>query len=183
MLLNIRNPWVWLSRLRYRKGYGVHSPFAFQFITQVLYTPGRYYADEWLELQFSRWERLAHVRQLAICRLLFRLANHWQPKFIGAWGAGARELSYLHQGCRQAELLTESDGRELPFLYVNILSDDAIVRVGDRGLLVVDKLRENLVKWEALKQDARVNVTFDLYDVGIAVFDSRLQRQDYMINW
>ena len=27
--------WIWIKRFRKREGYGVHSPFAFQLITQV----------------------------------------------------------------------------------------------------------------------------------------------------
>ena len=34
----------WLSRWRHRRGYGVHSPWAFSWITQVIYNDMAYYA-------------------------------------------------------------------------------------------------------------------------------------------
>ncbi len=36
--------WIWIKRFRKRKGYGVHSPFAFQLITQVINQKTPYYA-------------------------------------------------------------------------------------------------------------------------------------------
>ena len=36
--------WVRLKRIRHRRGYGVHSPFAFNFLTYVVYERGEYYA-------------------------------------------------------------------------------------------------------------------------------------------
>ena len=30
---------IWLVRFRHRKGYGVHSPFAFGYITRTIYAP------------------------------------------------------------------------------------------------------------------------------------------------
>ena len=35
--LTLKRPFIWLSRFRHRCGYGVHSPFAFSLITQVIY--------------------------------------------------------------------------------------------------------------------------------------------------
>lgn len=38
----------WWQRLRHKRGFGVHSPFAFRFITEVLNPPRkyRYYAED-----------------------------------------------------------------------------------------------------------------------------------------
>lgn len=44
LLLSIKRPFIWLSRFRYRCGYGVHSPFAFSLITDVIYEYTPYYA-------------------------------------------------------------------------------------------------------------------------------------------
>ena len=37
--------------------------------------------------------------------------------------------------------------------------------------------------WRSLKADSRVRVTFDLYDFGIAFFQRRLNKQDYIVNY
>ena len=44
LLLCIKRPFIWLSRFRHRCGYGVHSPFAFSLITDVIYEKMPYYA-------------------------------------------------------------------------------------------------------------------------------------------
>ena len=36
----------WLRRFRKRRGYGIHSPAAFQFVTGVVYEKGEYYAEK-----------------------------------------------------------------------------------------------------------------------------------------
>ena len=49
--LTLKRPFIWLSRFRHRCGYGVHSPFAFNLITQVIYeyTPFYKYKDRAVE--------------------------------------------------------------------------------------------------------------------------------------
>ena len=37
--------------------------------------------------------------------------------------------------------------------------------------------------WKRIKEDDRVTVTFDLYDVGIAFARKDLCRQHYVVNW
>ncbi len=159
----IRNPLIWLCRLPKRRGYGIHSPFAYNFVTQVLYSPGHYYADDTL---FPLRDRLLHPRRTAIRRLLFRLANFWQPEEICA---PAHLFPYLHAGCSTANLSTDSD---------------LILLTGKRGELDVwldiDKRRP---LWRCVKRDNSTVLTFDLYDVGISFADVNLQRQDYIINW
>ena len=44
LLYYLKRPLIWLSRFRYRCGYGVHSPFAFSLITDVIYEKMPYYA-------------------------------------------------------------------------------------------------------------------------------------------
>ena len=43
LLLALKRPFIWLRRFRHRRGYGVHSPFAFDFITDVVYERTAYY--------------------------------------------------------------------------------------------------------------------------------------------
>ncbi len=44
--------WIWLKRFRHRRGYGVHSPFAFDFLTYVVYERGEYYAYRELKKRY-----------------------------------------------------------------------------------------------------------------------------------
>lgn len=59
-MASVLNPLLRLRMLRHAGGFGVHSPFAYRFITEVLNQPYAYYA----------YGRLRSVRE----RLLFRVA-------------------------------------------------------------------------------------------------------------
>lgn len=54
------NPLKWLNRARHSKGFGVHSPFAFSFITETLCPPKgyAYYGEKSLN---KRWRWLMRV--------------------------------------------------------------------------------------------------------------------------
>ena len=92
----------WISRWRHRRGYGVHSPWAFSWITQVIYNDMAYYA--YADLQRRRRLPAADPESLAGTlsekddRLLFRVANAAEANDIAVVGAvGAREIAYLWQ--------------------------------------------------------------------------------------
>lgn len=179
----IRNPLVWLSRIRHRRGYGVHSPFAYDLITQVLYTPGRYYADEWLDMQFPWWARKFHLRSIAGGRLLFRLANRWQGQVMVAPDALPYELAYLRAGGKKDSLMAKMPDETVDFLYLRQPRVGDLEHLHEGSLLVVGNLRNNRDFWHLVQHDERTRVTMDLYDYGLAFFDPKLQRQDYIINW
>ena len=163
-MLGVRNPLVALARLWYTGGNGVHSPFAYQLVTQVLCRPGRYYADEWL---YPLKDRMLHPRRTAVRRLMFRLANHWQPTVVSA---PAELHPYLHEGCRRARL----QACETPLVTFE----------GGQGRMVaLIDLQRHRPEWQELKSDPAVRVTFDLYDVGLALSVPHLKKQSYIINW
>ena len=86
ILLTLKRPFIWLYRFRHRCGYGVHSPFAFNLITHVIYESTAYYkyeelakAQKQLELEKDkRWK----YESKKVKRLLFRLVNYAQPETI-----------------------------------------------------------------------------------------------------
>ena len=73
-MLLLTNPYIWLRRIRHRKGYGVHSPFAFDFIKQVLEEHDAYYAYSVIDSRLRWWQRFRYRRHQ---HLLFRLRNFW----------------------------------------------------------------------------------------------------------
>ena len=81
ILLTLKRPFIWLYRFRHRCGYGVHSPFAFNLITHVIYESTAYYkyeelakAQKQLELEKDkRWK----YESKKVKRLLYR-----HPDFV-----------------------------------------------------------------------------------------------------
>ena len=98
--------WMRLKRFRHRRGYGVHSPFAFDFLTFVVYERGEYYAYRDLTGRHpvSVFQRNGH---LVKCRkFLFRLANYVHPAVIRLVGnVEAAEADYLSAGCQSADVV------------------------------------------------------------------------------
>lgn len=97
-----------LLRLRHRRGYGIHSPWVFTLVTEVVYAERgySYYAYGSLP-QAEGW------RQKDL-RMLLRLSNHFQPRSISLCGVAKDVGLWLHAGCKQAAIIhTASD---IPFI-------------------------------------------------------------------
>ncbi|MBR2360889.1 MAG: hypothetical protein IKA75_10845 [Bacteroidaceae bacterium] len=95
----LKRTYIWCRRFRHRRGYGVHSPFAFGLITDVVYERLPYYAyDELKEVRRSL-PKGARIYPERVDRLLFRLVNHLCPQRVVEVGTGAGlSLCYLATG-------------------------------------------------------------------------------------
>lgn len=172
----LRLPWVWLRRIRKRRGYGVHSPFAFQFLQQVVYETHPFYAMRELDKQLSWHEK---ARKKKIMHLLFRLANYVQASYHYLPHGGIAEREYMqagHSGAQYREQLCEK-GKILCFLKYP--QDNICQYLDEESVLVIDNLHRNK-KWFSTLPAI---VTFDLYDIGIAFFNPKHNKQHYIINF
>ena len=61
--------------------------------------------------------------------------------------------------------------------------EKAMTHLDEGTMLVLKNLRKEKDFWKRIKEDNRVTVTFDLYDVGVAFAKKRLNKQHYKINW
>lgn len=96
--------WNWVRRFPYRKGYGVHSPTDFFFITSVIYEQKAYYAYQTLKGRQYDEKRKSLYRE-KVNKLLLRVVNHRQPKHIVDIGLTPDlHTAYLHAGKKTAPL-------------------------------------------------------------------------------
>ena len=65
-----------LSMIRHSKGFGVHSPLAFEIITSVLPDKPAYYADSIIN------EKFRNKRQRRIARVILRLIARFKPESV-----------------------------------------------------------------------------------------------------
>ena len=182
----IRRPWVWFYRVRKRRGYGVHSPFAFSFLTYVVYERTAYYAYHDLNRLHPWWVRWGRLYPLTCRRLLFRLANYVHPQRICIMGDRPMERAYLTAAVPRAEWV-EGDA---DFLFVaHEQLAEALTRVAqmpERGMMVVEGIHEDRTSndlWRCLQNDAHTGITFDLYTYGLLFFSPALQKQHYIVNF
>jgi hypothetical protein len=204
---NMKQILVWLKRFRYRCGYGVHSPFAFNFITNVIYEKTSYYAYR----ELGNRKQAGHTdkeresgRSKKINRLLFRLVNWVQPSTIVDGGCSQITSDYLRAAKRRAGYiaLPSADTAGLPqeqqridFLYIDRPEDTTFMkslfeygveRIDDRSMIAIRNIyRSKATKafWKQVIADERVGVTFDLYELGILFFDKSKIKQHYTVNF
>ena len=97
--------WTAWSRHHRSGGFGIHSPYAFQFVRNVWRQPLSYYAFEGIHQLLAtikagttrRQRREMDLISEREARLLFRLANHFNPRHIMQVGAstGVESVSML----------------------------------------------------------------------------------------
>ncbi len=179
-MMLLRNPIVWLMRVRHRKGYGVHSPFAFDFVTNVLYNGERYYAYEEMDGTLRWWQR-GRVRSMR--RLLFRLANYRRPQTLYCCGVDEETAIAVRHGSREVTALVEESTGLADMMVLGRSDEDALQYVGEGSMVVLWNLQKHRKLWKRLQEDRRVTVTFDLYDIGVAFARKDMNRQHYIINW
>lgn len=190
----------WFRRLRHRCGYGIHSPFAFTLVTDVVYNRHAYYAYAPLAQQR---EHLCGRYSEKDDRLLFRLADHQRACRIAVVGEAmertaaylraARPSASLTQWPAPASLATLLQRHDLIVvgapLATHLSADDALfsAHAGETEALIVlhgihhDAAARQL--WQRLKASAAVTVTFDLHRFGLAYLRPQLNKQDYTINY
>lgn len=207
IILALKRPFIWLRRFRNRCGYGVHSPFAFNLITQVIYQPTPYYKYKDLAMEEKRLALEKNKRWMyeskKVKQFLFRLVNFTQPATVVDAGTLAASALYLKAGKEGADYTSASDLSELflesgipvDFLYLHDYRHPDFMeevfricaaRITEKSVFVIEGIRYSSkmsALWKRMKKDERVGITFDLYDLGIIFFDKTKIKQDYIINF
>lgn len=201
--LGIFRPIIWLARFPHRRGYGVHSPFAFNLITQVIYQRTPYYKYKELAAEERRLAPQKNPQWLyesrKVKRLLFRLVNFAQPDTIidaGTLSASSLYLKAAKVGATYINnLLTTQLLTTNYFLYLHHYRDPKFVeetfsaladRATQKSLFVVEGIRYTRPMhelWKQMVKDPRAGITFDLYDLGLIFFDHTKLKQDYIVNF
>lgn len=106
-MIFLKRIYIWLKRFRYRKGYGVHSPFAFSLLTDVVYERLPYYAYSELKQLRRQLPKEARKYPERVDKLLFRLVNRFRPQRVLEVGTGAGlSLCYLAAGRVDAQCVS-----------------------------------------------------------------------------
>lgn len=198
-----------LKRLRYCKGFGVHSPFAFHLITGIINEDLPYY--DYTELKLKRKELLREARNrkdqalnpLQVDELLFRLINYQQPQSIRELGTGfPLSMQYMSSARKKAdkELFDSSDAllaclrkaEQVDFLLFNRKApatdvwEQVMEKTHAGSLLAITGIHSSPAMkewWKEIVADERTGVTFDLYSLGLVFFDTKKNKQHYIVHF
>lgn len=193
--------WQWLRRLPHRKGYGIHSPFAFQLVTGVVYCREAYYA--YTPLSQTRVTQRGQLSEQDD-QLLFRLANHQMARRVLLVGSEMeRPAAYIQAARTEAELVQVERVEDWSKVFdrydmvvVNCPMEQSLGQVEALARLAVPPSRSALLVlcgiyrseraqalWKVLKASTAFTLSFDLHRIGLLYMRPELKKQDYIINY
>lgn len=148
--------------LRYRKGFGVHSPFAFSFITKVIDERCEYYAYRDIELirrqlMHARCAELKSDIKESHGQLLFRIVNYFKPRKLVQVGASAG-IGTLYMTACSSRMDYMVLGKSQESIDQTAWSLKKMYPAGSRGTLMVGDYKQHLAK--ALEQMGTIDLLF-----------------------
>ena len=168
---------VWLSRFKYRLGFGIQSPNDYYFVRNVVLEKWPYYKYQELDKTVDDWlaRKLGH--------LYFRLANWRQPNIIVD-----NELSpYWKAGCKRSIVTNEQQPADIIRIHLSTLTQqeisDIISNAKEKTILVIEDICKNKQLWQDIIQNLKATVTYDLYYCGLVMFDKQHSKKNYIINF
>lgn len=172
-------------------GFGVQSPFAYRFVTDVVREAYPYYAYGELAEKYHS-DRFS----LRLLQFLMRLSNFRQGRYWVSNNLKSVELDYLRAGCQKAELLSSHarpDGviLDLVGLEADEDYDHSFYRkyaslLGPDGVMVIEGIHgsSHCVRfWRQVTADPKAVVTFDIYDCGVVFFNPALSKMNYNVTF
>lgn len=158
------------NRLSHRYGFGVQSPWAYEFVRDALFEKRRYYVFD--SLQGSRADEQ-----------LFRIVQWLRPEEITEHVSSATTHQYIeaaknvtHSSAVHLHYFSEEASRDLEEM---LQSEDSFYA---NTCLVIDGIHSvHEAVWEQLLQHPRITSSFSLRKRGIALFDPARQRKNYIL--
>lgn len=174
-----------------RGGYGVHAPFAYTFVKQVIEEDGSYYAYRALEKCHGTSRMFSGKRELKCRRFLFRLCNFVHPETVRLYGRiGEAERDYLLAAVPTATFEDggKGEGSCRKTLYVVGAEEKAVVaknivadmRTDGSACVVfgIHGTREKEREWKFVS-DMKHIVAFDVFYFGVLFYFTQKPHQYY----
>lgn len=185
----------WLRRIKYCRGFGVQSPSAYRFIRYVINEHYPYYAYDELRKELPRLDSLTRKRM----ELYFRVANFRQASlWLDFCERNDVIATYVGRGCHATQVrritdlqqITADDRIEVlricPSAGCEALLEAALQQTDDHTLFIIEDVGYNDTAqrmWQKLIESDLTSVSYDLYYLGIAFFDRKRYKANYVVNF
>lgn len=185
----------WLRRIKYCRGFGVQSPSAYRFIRYVINEHYPYYAYDELRKELPRLDSLTRKRM----ELYFRVANFRQASlWLDFCERNDVIATYVGRGCHATQVrritdlqqITADDRIEVlricPTAGSEAVLEAALQKADDRTLFIIEDIGYNDTAkrmWQKLLESDITSVSYDLYYLGIAFFDRKRYKANYVVNF
>lgn len=183
----------WINRKRHNRGFGIQSPSAFFFITQVLREKLPYYAYKEIDRATDIDRRYA--------KELFRITNYTHPAnciaVSSATAAQAMKAARpaapffsLETGTVEGFAETIAKCGNVGLLYIGqtalreVILETALAHTNNRSAIIVegiDKDKASREWWQQIINDPRTIVTYDMHRYGLILFDDEKKKQNYKL--
>lgn len=137
-----------ISRYRVSHGYGVHSPFAYRFIINVLRERLPYYA-------YSAIDALGGAMPARQAKLLFRLVNHFEPATVSLSGPLAGEALQMARMARSSVSVTDTPALAHMVIAAGLTDGDPLPDCPEPPAVVVMLMCSDHCRREAQRRWAR----------------------------
>lgn len=185
----------WLRRIKYCRGFGVQSPSAYRFIRYVINEHYPYYAYDELRKELPRLDSLTRKRM----ELYFRVANFRQASlWLDFCERNDVIATYVGRGCHATQVRRITDLRQItaddrievlricPIAGCEALLEAALQQTDDHTLFIIEDIGYNDTArrlWQKLLESDLTSVSYDLYYLGIAFFDRKRYKANYVVNF
>lgn len=185
----------WLRRIKYCRGFGVQSPSAYRFIRYVINEHYPYYAYDELRKELPRLDSLTRKRM----ELYFRVANFRQASlWLDFCERNDVIATYVGRGCHATQVRRITDLRQItaddrievlricPTAGSEAVLEAALQQADDRTLFIIEDIGYNDTAkrmWQKLLESDLTSVSYDLYYLGIAFFDRKRYKANYVVNF
>ena len=142
-----------ISRVGKARGFGIQSPWAYRFVTEVVGERYPYYYYEEIERQYP------NVKERKFQKLVFRISNFTYPA----------ETVVMN--------IEDAHGHALDDAVRRCGTGGAIVL---RGINSSDKARQ---QWQQVLSRQDIGVTFDMYHFAVCFLDTAMYKQHYRLNF
>lgn len=187
-----------VRKLKHRKGFGVHSPFAFAIITEVIEEKLPYYAYSSMQ---RRFDKKANIPFKVVC-LLFRLSNRFhcrQIAIIGEEQYATMPLSEVDSR-NQLTIITDAQGmtdaseQKFDMIVVNAnylddeqkLSEWLFSHSQEESVIFFKGIQPgHLLEtvWDDFCDHDEMPITMDLFDFGLAIKKPNFFKQHYIVSF
>ena len=185
----------WLRRIKYCRGFGVQSPSAYRFIRYVINEHYPYYAYDELRKELPRLDSLTRKRM----ELYFRVANFRQASlWLDFCERNDVIATYVGRGCHATQVRRITDLRQITaddrievlricqIAGCEALLEAALQQTDDHTLFIIEDIGYNDTArrlWQTLLESDLTSVSYDLYYLGIAFFDRKRYKANYVVNF
>lgn len=185
----------WLRRIKYCRGFGVQSPSAYRFIRYVINEHYPYYAYDELRKEMPRLDSLTRKRM----ELYFRVANFRQASlWLDFCERNDVIATYVGRGCHATQVRRITDLRQItaddrievlricPTAGSEAVLEAALQQADDHTLFIIEDIGYNDTAkrmWQKLLESDITSVSYDLYYLGIAFFDRKRYKNNYIVNF